>query len=110
MNQVNTDARQLKENIIRNNEKMTIFLANSQQHINPEHLAELQQKLDSLETKIKESFTEDDRLDPIIAEYTAHIAKQEELIKFVQSKLAKTKKNVEDMGVDQEFGEVLEGV
>lgn len=110
MQQLNTDARSLKEKIIEANNEMNAFMANGIAHINPENMAELQQNLDTLENKIKTAFGEDDRLDPIIADYTAHLEKQKGLINFLESKMDENRKKVGAAQADPELGEVLENV
>lgn len=94
----------IKTEIIEHIRAVNVFIANNQGFIDPANLADVYERLERLEAKLKTAFKEDEALDPLIEDYKNQTERQRSLLKFQKSKLSK---ELEADNDDEYKGEVI---
>lgn len=87
MSDIRTNTMSEKLEIISALRGLTVFLNNNQKYINPTNLADIMNRAENLEQKVKKSFKEDEGLDAIIQPLEEETEKQIEFIKKLEKRL-----------------------
>jgi predicted RND superfamily exporter protein len=90
----------IKRDIINSLRNIYEFLENNKAQINPNNSADIAATLDSLETKLKESFVEEDKLTEVLTEFEGEYSKQEQLVEILDHKVKKQKESSASASVD----------
>lgn len=104
---MNLDTTSQKVAIVNKLTKLNEFIADNQQHVNPDKLADLILKADRLTEKVKAIFREEENLDEALQKYTDEVDRQKNLIADQELLLSATENELLEREPDDEYQGVI---